>query len=262
VPDHIQSVERAATILRFLSAQPGMVGVSEIARNVGLGKSTVHRLLATLCQTGFVRADVQRGQYAIGFGLLRLTADWLNGIEIRTAALPELRKLRRQTGETVSLNMRDADMLVPIERLDTQQAIRYVVELGKPQSLHLGAGGKAILAFMPETEIDDLLASVDLGPDRTKTLRDALAQIRKDGSAVTRGEVVPGACAISAPVFNRDGTVVGSLSVLCLESTLDENTAMTFGRALRESAAEVSTVLGWSGSGAVHATARNQVTNP
>lgn len=252
MPDHNQSVERTAAILQFLSRHQNAVGVSEIARNVGLGKTTTHRLLSTLCHVGLVRTDKERGRYTLGFGLIRLTADWLNGMEVRIASQPELRKLRQVTGETVSLNVRDADMLVPIERLDTQQAIRYIVELGRPQSLHLGAGGKVILAFLPESEIDDLLAAAV--PEQTETgkLRGELAQIRKEGSAISRGEVVPGACAVSAPIFDRDGAAIASLSVLCLESTLDEKSAMRFSHLLRESAAEVSARLGWSDAGSAN----------
>ncbi len=254
MPDHNQSVERAAAILQFLSRQQGAAGVTEIARNAGLGKTTTHRLLSTLCHVGLVRSDGERGQYALGFGLLRLTADWLNGMEVRSAALPELRKLRQQTGETVSLNVRDADMLVPIERLDTHQAIRYIVELGRPQPLHLGAGGKVILAFLADSEIDDLLAAADPEGTRTSQVRDDLALIRKNGTAISRGEVVPGACAISAPVFNRDGAAIGSLSVLCLEATLDEDNAQKFSRLLRDSAVDVSARLGWADAGLKKAT--------
>ena len=163
------------------------------------------------------------------------------------AALPELRKLRQKTGETVSLNMRDADMRVPIERLDTQQAIRHVVDIGRPQPLHSGAGGKAILAFLPECEIEDQLTAADIGADKKKTLRQELGRIRTKGSAVSRGEQIPGACAISAPIFDRDGTVVGSLSVLCVDSTLNDETAENFGNLVRESTAEISARLGWPG---------------
>ena len=246
MPDRIQSVERAAAILQFLSEHQDMVGVSEIARNVGLGKSTTHRLLSTLCHVGLVRSDRERGQYALGFGLLRLTGNWLQGMELRTASLPELRKLRQQTGETVSLNARDADVCVPIERLDTQQAIRHIVDIGRPQPLHSGAGGKVILSFLPESEVEELVLAADLGPTRTKELRGELAQIRKEGSGVSRGERVPGACAISAPIFDRDGAVIGSLSILCVDSTLNEESAEHFGNLVRESTAEISARLGWT----------------
>lgn len=245
--NRIQSIERAVSILAFLSKNQGMVGVSDIARNVGLGKSTTHRMLGTLCHVGFVRADGLQGRYALGFGLLRLAGDWLQGMEVRTAALPELRKLRQRTGETVSLNLRDADTCVPVESFDSQHAIRHIVELGQPQPLHSGAGGKVILAFLPEDEIEELIAAADLGADRIRDLRDHLEQIREQGSGLSRGERVPGACAISAPIANRDGDIVGSVSVLCVDSTLDAARAEEFSRLVRDATGKISARLGWYG---------------
>lgn len=242
--NRIQSIVRAASILKFLSERQDMVGVSEIARNVDLGKSTTHRLLSTLCHVGYVRTDSGRGRYALGFGLLRLTGDWLQSIEVRMASLPVLRRLRQQTGETVSLNLRDADTCVPIESLDSQQAIRHIVELGRPQPLHSGAGGKVILAFLPEDEIEELIAAAELEPARTQALRKQLALIRQQGSGLSRGERVPGACAVSAPISNRDRQIVGSVSVLCVDSTLDDARAAEFGRLVLEAAGEISAGLG------------------
>lgn len=129
--------------------------------------------------------------------------------------------------------MRDADKRILIERLDTQQAIRYVVEIGRPQPLYSGAGGKTILAFLPESEIDAQLAAADIGEDRKMALRAELAQIRRQGSA---------------PIFGRDGAVVGSLNVLCVDSILTDEIAEKFGHLVRESTVEISARLGWTGS--------------
>ena len=119
----IRAVERAARILSALSDRDQM-GPTEISREVVLGKSTAHRLLASLIHVGLVRTDARSRQYSLGYGLLQLTADWLSGLEIRTAALPHLRALRHLTGETVSLSVRDADKRVAVERLDTSREIR------------------------------------------------------------------------------------------------------------------------------------------
>jgi DNA-binding IclR family transcriptional regulator len=241
-----QSVERAARILKTLSERDGPKGLTGIARQVGLGKSTTHRILSSLCGVGLARVDPVTRQYSLGYGLLQMTAGWLNGVEVRTAAIPVLRTLRQKTGETVSLNVRDADQRVPLERLDTAREIRYVVDLGRPQPLHVGAGGKAILAFLPEKEIGELLEGTDLGATRIKRLMKELAEIRRAGSSITKGEQVPGACSISAPVFNHQGEAVASLSILCLESTLQAKTEMEFGRLVRDAAAKVSQELSGS----------------
>lgn len=246
MPESIQSVERAARILKTLSDGDTRMGLTEIARRVCLGKSTTHRILSSLCGAGLARGDAKTRQYSLGYGLLQLTASWLNGIEVRAAAIPVLRVLRQKTGETVSLNVRDADQRIPLERLDTSREIRYVVDLGRPQPLHLGAGGKAILAFLPEAEIHELLEMTDLSAAKIKRLVKELENIRRIGSSISKGEQVPGACSISAPVFDHEGTAVASLSILCLESTLQAKAEKEFGRLVREAAANVSRELGWS----------------
>ena len=137
------------------------MGLTEVAQKVGLGMSTTHRILASLCGVELARGNTRTRQYSLGYGLLQLTASWLNGFEVRTAAIPVLRRLRQSTGETVCLNVRDADQRIPVERLDTSREIRYVVDLGRPQPLHAGAGGKAILALLPEAEIRQLIDGAD-----------------------------------------------------------------------------------------------------
>lgn len=239
----IQSVDRAARILEALAQSRGSMGLSEIARSVDLGKSTTHRILSSLCGARLARGNANSRQYSLGYGLLQLTAGWLNGNEVRTAAIPVLRELRLQTGETVCLNLRDHGERVAVERLDTSREIRYVVDLGRPQPLHSGAGGKAILAFMPDAETGQLIEHSNLSRARVRRLLSELENIRRTGSSVTKGEQVAGACSISAPVFNHDGAVVGSISILCLESTLRATAEKNFRRLVREAAAKVSDEL-------------------
>jgi len=242
----IQSVERAAHILRVLS-EGGPMGLTDVARQVGLGMSTTHRILASLCGVELARGDTNTRQYSLGYGLLQLTTNWLNGFEVRTAAIPVLRMLRQSTGETVCLNVRDADQRIPVERLDTSREIRYVVDLGRPQPLHAGAGGKAILAFLPDAEIHQLIDATSMSRSKAKRLMAELENIRQAGSSVTKGEQVAGACSISAPVFNHEGVVTASISILCLESTLRAKTEKDFRREVRDAAEIVSRDLGWSG---------------
>ena len=243
----IQSVERAARVLQTLADGDGPMSLTVIAREVGLGKSTTHRILSSLCETGLARGNISSRQYALGYGLLRLTANWLNGIEVRNAAIPFLRLLREVTGETVSLNVLDFDQRIPVERLDTSREIRYIVELGRPQPLYAGAGGKAILAFLPESGVHLLIKTANLGPVNTKRLMIELENIRQTGSSVSKGEQVPGSCAISAPIFNHETAVVASINILCLESTLQQKMEQDYRRQVKKAAAKVSAELGWRG---------------
>ena len=243
----VQSVERAARVLQVLAEGGWAMGMTEIARATGLGKSTTHRLLASLTRADFVRVEPITRQYSLGRGLLQLTTTWLQGVEIRSVAVPHLRSLRHETRETVSLNVRDGDNRVAVERLDTAHEIRFVVELGQALPLHIGASGKAILAFLPETELSEVIARASIEARAASKLRDELAAIRRRGVACTSGERLAGTRSIAAPVFNADGAVVASVSILSLESRLQGVDEAPFQKMAQDTAAKVSTELGWPG---------------
>jgi len=244
---HIQSIERAASILTALSGG-GRMGVTEIARKVGLEKSTTHRMLTSMSRVRLVRKEPNGPKYMLGFGLLELTASCMGELEIRQIALPQLRELRQETAETVSLNVRDGDVRVMTDRLDTSHEIRFVAELGRPLPLHLGAGGKAILAFIPEAEARDLLRSCTLAPRKLRDLIRELEEIRRVGWVCTIAERIAGAGSIAAPVLAHNGAVVGSICILSPESRLQSGAISNFGRAVQKTALAISKQLGWSGA--------------
>ena len=247
---YIQSIERAAQVLEALSDGANPMGVTEVAKRVNLGKSTVHRILASLMRVRFVRMDPATHQYTLGYGLLQLTSGVLSGSEVSMFALPHLRDLRRQTQETVTLNLRDNDQRVVVERLDTSHEIRYVAEIGWPLPLHVGAGGKAILAFMDEAEVLGIVEDANLSTGRIRKLTRELREIRSAGTAYTLGERLPGAGSISAPVFDHEGAPIASVNVLSLESRLNVGTVRKFRRLVRAAAMAVSGELGWQPIGA------------
>lgn len=242
---HIQSIERAAQVLEALSDGGDPMGVTEIAKRVNLGKSTVHRILASLMRVRFVRMDPETHQYALGYGLLQLTSGVLRGSEVSMIALPHLRNLRQETRETVTLNLRDNHHRVVVERLDTSHEVRYVAEIGWPLPLHVGAGGKAILAFMDEAEVLGILKAANLSATQIRKLNRQLQEIRGAGTAYTLGERLPGAGSISAPVFDHEGAAIASVNVLSLEARLNAATVRKFRRLVRAAAMAVSGELGW-----------------
>jgi DNA-binding IclR family transcriptional regulator len=185
----------------------------------------------------------------LGYGLLQLTAGLLRGSEVSIVALTHLRDLRHVTGETVSLNVRDHDHRAVVERLDTLHEIRYVAEIGRPLPLYIGAGGKAILAFMDESEVRRIQVLAKMNTEQIRQLDKELADIRANGTAYTLGERFPGAGAISAPVFNHDGEVIASVNVLCLESRLDSKTVGEFRRHVQHAGVQISRELGWQAPG-------------
>jgi IclR family acetate operon transcriptional repressor len=243
----VRTLERAARVVEVLAEGGRPLGVTEVARRVGLQKSTTHRLLTALSRAQLARADAPTRRYTLGFRLLRWTAAWLDRLDVRTRALPHLRELREKCQETVSLNLRDGGRRVAVERLETSHELRFVVDLGHPAPLHVGAGGKAILAFLPEREARDVLDAAGVrGPARRLLLRE-LGEVRRLGSAVTRGERIPGSASVSAPVFNHEGRVIGSLSILSLAVRMPEDVVGSHRELVRQTADAISRQLGWSG---------------
>ena len=113
----------------------------------------------------------------------------------------------------------------------------------------MGAGGKAILAFLPRPEADRALKAARLAPREERLVRRALAEVRRTGSAVSFGERIAGSGAVSGPVFNHEGRVVGSVSILSVAARLSPDTVRSHAELVRQTAAAVSRELGWAGLG-------------
>jgi DNA-binding IclR family transcriptional regulator len=238
-----QSVERGALVLKTLS-EHGSLGVTDIARQIGLPKSITYRLLASLKSADLVRQEPKSRRYTLGYGFLQMTANWLARIEVRTVAMPFLRQLRHDTHETIGLNVRDGDDRVTVERLDTSFEVRYVIELGRPFPMHIGAAGKAILAFLPEDEITEIVARADLSPPMETQLMKDLADVRRFGVSDTCGERVTGSRSISAPIFNHEGAAIASISVLTLQSRMQRREGNNCRRLVKIVAMEISNEMG------------------
>jgi IclR family acetate operon transcriptional repressor len=240
----VRVVDRVVQLLEVLSETEHGYGVTEIAGRLHLGKSTTHRLLTSLARAEVVRADSRQRLYRLGYRLLRWTSGWLDRMDVRTLALPHLRQLREKCQETVSLNLREDNARVAVERLETSQEVRFVAEVGKPLPLHVGASGKAILAFLPPSEIDRVLGAASLPPSRDRELRRALADIRRSGAAVSFGERLAGSGAVSAPLFNHEARVIGSVSILSVAARLSPDTVRSYSELVRHAAGEISRDLG------------------
>ena len=238
-----QSVERGAAILQTLS-QNGSLGVTDIAKRVDLPKSIAYRLLASLKKVDLVRVDPKSRRYSLGYALLQMAADWLADIDVRNVAMPHLKKLRNDTHETVALNQREGDCRVTVERLDTSFEVRFVVDVGRLLPLHVGAAGKAILAFLLEDEISEIVARIQLSAHKERQLMKDLDEIRRLGFADTCGERVAGSRSVSSPIFNHEGVVVASVSVLSLQSRMQRREVNEYRRCVKAAALAISTEMG------------------
>ncbi|MEV0971228.1 IclR family transcriptional regulator [Microtetraspora glauca] len=248
----IAAVERAMDVLLLFGRSPRPdLGVTEIATELGLTKAAVHRILTALRNRELITVDPASRRYALGHAAIALGRAYLARTDLRLLAAGELRRLSAQTGETATLSIRRGDTRLYAEQVVPKQELRMEVSLGIPYALHAGSSSKAILAFLPDEEIDGYLARhrLERVTDATITdpekLRAELAETRARGYATSLGERQVGAASVAAPVFDHDGHVVAAISVSGPVTRFEPHMADCV-RLLLDSAARISAQLGHS----------------
>lgn len=240
----VRAVERALDVL-LCFAEKAEWGLSEIAARTGLHKSTVHRLLATLEDRGFVNRDEANEKYRLGLRVLELSSNLSREDDLSVVLLPQMEKLRDELGETVSLYVRDRGERVRIQAVQSTQIIRRVAAVGVRLPLSVGASSKVLLAFVDESVRQEVLSDPawPTAIDRAKFARQ-LEAIRSLGYATSSEEREPGAAAVSAPIFNRAGKLVAALAVSGPSNRLTPDVMQQHAPAIMEAARKMGTLLG------------------
>jgi DNA-binding IclR family transcriptional regulator len=244
------SVDKAIQVLLSLAESSEALGVRELSRRVGISPPTVHRLLTTLASYDLVQQGGDRSVYRLGWGCLDLGRAVLAGTEVAQVTPPIAFPLRDSTKETVTAQIRDAGDQVVVFEAEGLHELRRRVGLGRRVPLHVGASGRAILAFMPPDEAEAYLRRrlTKVGPNTVtdpEELRERLAQARAVGYATSHEETVAGIAGASVPLFDRDGEVVGSLSVSGPDSRVGEILESRVVPLLIEAGRAVSKALGY-----------------
>ena len=214
----VRSVDRAAALLLALGDFPAAAGVTELARTLGLHKSTASRLLATLQRRGLVEQDEESGKYRLGLVVIRLAERAERTLDLRALARADLERLARATRETVSLAVLDGDRCLTVAQVDGPNMVACADWTGRSTPLHCVASGKVLLAALPERDILRLVRK-GLAPctDRTITelepLLEELARVRRRGFATAFSEWEPGQNAVAAPVRDARGRVIASVNI-------------------------------------------------
>lgn len=245
----IRAVERSTRVLFFLGGNAAPVGLSEIARAVGVDKATTLRILTTFEQLGAVRQDEASRGYRLGPNMSTLAA--APPPDLREVTRPLMNRLWEATGETVCLVLPNGYERVHVEVLPGRHELRFDPVIGLTWPLYVGASGKAMLAFMSKARLDELVAATGLAPGRSRRasdegqLRRELAKIRRDGYAVSSGETVEGGAVVAAPIFDRLGDVVASIALRGPSVRLGPQALRALAPAVRDAARAASLALGW-----------------
>ncbi len=251
-----QSLERGLAILSaFRSGRP-LLGVSELGREIGLGRSTTHRYVATLAALGYLQQDAATRKYRLGPRVLDLGFSAINSMELREVAAPHLRRLSDDTGYTVNMAILDGSDVVYVERCRSSQAGQREIDL----NLHVGSRlpayctslGKVLLAFLQPAERASAIERIDFtqrGPNTIVSrggFEAELKRVREAGFATNNEELAYGLRSIAAPVISHEGGAVAAINLAAHSSMIPmERLTEQLSPMLRQAATDISVNLGY-----------------
>lgn len=215
----VKSVDKALLLLEMVSEHPDGIAITELAQEVGMYKSTVHRLLGTMMRRGYIEQDPVTGRYKLGYTVLDLGMKLLSSIDMRREAMPALQELALATNEVVHLALLDRGSVVYIEKVESPNTVRMHSRVGTRVPVHATGLGKAILAFLPKREVQDIVRRYGLPRLTAHTVTDvnqfwaSLDETRSTGFAFDIEEHQEGVCCVAAPIFAHDGCAVAAVSV-------------------------------------------------
>ena len=217
MPTRIQSIERAAAILRLLSGRNRRLGVVQIAGEMGLPKATVHGILQTLAAVGFVEQDSDSGKYQLGAALLHMGSSYLDGNELRARALNWSDALAARSGESVRIGTLHEGRVLVVHHVFRPDDSRQALEVGALQPAHATAMGKVLLAayryVAAEMTDEDLARYTPSTITDRAALEAELRAVEERGWAEDVEELVAGESSLAAPIEDRRGVTVGAIGI-------------------------------------------------
>ncbi len=233
-------------------ALPEGVALGETAQALGMAPSTMHRLLHQLEQEGLARQDSGTGRFHLTGEVFRFAQRVSIRFPLAGIALPIMRGLVEICGETADLNTYDPArmQMMRVVTVESPHPIRLAVEPSRWTPIYAGAAGQSTMAFLSEQERREIVARTKLVPFTERTITDPqlleqeLALIRHRGYAFSRGQRIPGAVGIAAPIWGPGGRVVGNLDLTIPEQRFDAEKVSELGRLVVEHAAQISSQMG------------------
>jgi len=239
----VRAVDRAIAILQCFTSDKPALSVLDIQRRVGLSRPTLYRLLQTLAATGLVKAEGDPQRFRLSHGVMELAHVWLAGLDRVDVSRPILEELREVTGETAALFVLREQKHICVVELESHHALSIARGVGDTGDLMVGASGKAILAWLEQGRRDAILDQATKA--RRAELVKALDVIRSRGFATSHGEVIVGAVAFAAPIFNHNGEVAGCVGVFGPRARVKDSDFSRFGALVIKAANAISLQSGY-----------------
>lgn len=245
----VPAVHRTLDIIETLIDKRSLT-VSDISRQFNIPKSSAYAILQTLKSRGYVEKDAD-DKYSLSFRLFSLGATLVDNLDLRTEVHALLEELTRKAEVTGHIAIRDGGFAVYIDKVEVLAALRLTTWVGKHMHLHSTSIGKALLAYLPEKEIDRIIKEYKLGSLTPKTitdpmqLKEELARVRAQGYAVSNEENEIGVRGVAAPIFNGRREVVASVNLGASKLQISGKDVPRFGALVRAYALKMSVQLGY-----------------
>lgn len=244
----VPAVDQASRILICLARNPSFkMSLTDICRSVGIHKSKGYSILNTLQKYGLVHKDPLGKTYSLGFGLISLSRRVLDNLNYEAIAGPYLKKLADQTHSTALLGIIDNENVFIVAKQEADQTVGVTTRIGHRFSITHGAHGKTIVSFLPDADREKILHHDKLffhgnaSKLNRKRLAEEIERCCQDGYAVDMGELNPGINVIASPLFDSQGSLIGSMFIM---GTFSETHIPEYGSVVADVAKQFSAMLG------------------
>ena len=245
------AVERALTMLEIVAQASDGLSNAEISRKLNIPKSSASYILRTLEHQGYLGRDAESGKYRVGLKILSLSRGALGGLDVRGVALPIMRRLMQQTGLTCHLAILDGAEAVYIEKVEPEGFIRMDTWVGRRMRVHATSVGKAIVAHIPQDQLEAILNKAGMEKRTPKTITSLprllkeLEKVRFEGYAIDDEENNLGARCVAAAIFDERGSILASLGLSGTTQQVSPQTMPRILEALKDAARHISMGMGY-----------------
>lgn len=254
-----KTIEKGFQLLELFTQEKPFWRLDEISTFAQIPKPTVHRILKTFVDYGFLqRSEIEKNgvivegdTYSLGLKLMYLGSIVANNLEIRNISLPYMKTLQLKFNEAIQLVARDNDEGVYIEKVESTKSVRLYTKTGRKAPLYAGACTRTLLSFLPDEEITEILKKPmtiysSQTPKTTAEVWRYITDNRKNGYAYSDSELEDGTVSIAVPIFNRLNEVEFSLSIAGFSKSLPRDRVEEFVGPLWEVASKISQKIGYS----------------
>ncbi len=248
---HVPNLERALEIMELLTEHPEGLTTTEITEHLQIPRNSVFRITATLQDYGYLVRQEDTKVFQLSQKLLTLGYSAITDQTLIEKALDPMRRLRDRFKETVPLGILHGTEGLIVEEIQGTHSFRFVLEPGKAFHLHTAAPGKAIVAFLPESERNALVRKINYINFNERTIRNAreylrvLKQVRLKGYSVDLAEEIEGMHCIGAPIFNRHAYPIAAIWITGPSRRIKETDLETIAEEVKKTALQISRSLGF-----------------